>query len=412
MRVFSETRKLEVRDHADVVVIGGGPSGVVSAIAAARHGMDVMLIEKNAILGGLSTAGHVCLFEPLCDGKGKKVTSGMVEEMLFRSIAYSYNTLPPKWGKGIMSVENPDEGDENWDRELMDRPGRFATLFNVPAFALALEESVRQENIKIMYDTLFCEPIMEEDSCVGVIVENVSGRYVISCSALIDASGYCLAFYRAGTNCVTNKNRFTFECYDSDLSRMKAALESGHIQKAINWRVLGWNPVISDPAQANEFEGTTAEDINQYLYMSHSCALDFLKQQGKDYAMLSLPTMPQIRMVRRIKGQYEMRPDDVFRTMEDSIGCVSDWRRSGPVYEVPYRCMLDLKIKNMIATGRNIAAQNDTWDIMRCYPGAMTTGQAAGTAAAIAVKKKLGFGEVAIEELQKELEKDGVIIHI
>ena len=408
---IQENRTLEIKEHANVVVVGGGPSGVVAALAAARHGMKVIIIEKNAILGGLATAGHVCLFEPLCDGMGRKVTSGIVEEMLFLSIRYSYNTLPKKWGPGITQVEKPEEGDEHWIPELTDRPGRFSTLFNIPAFVLALEESVLRENVQIMYETLFCQPIMEEDCCKGIIVENASGRYAISCDVVIDTSGYCMVFDRAGADCATNKNRFTFECLDSDLGRMKTAIETGQIQKAINWRILGWNPVVSNPNQINEFEGLTAEDINKYLFMSHASALEFLKKQGKDYAMLSLPTMPQLRMVRRIKGIYEMRPDDVFRTMEDSVGCVSDWRKSGPIYEVPYRCMVDKKFKNIIAAGRNIAAQNDTWDLMRCYPGAMTTGQAAGTAAALAVQKKIGFGEVPIAELQKTLEKDGVILH-
>ena len=98
---YKEVRSLEIRDGADVIVVGGGPGGIVAALAAARHGVKVLIIEKNIILGGLATVGHVCLFEPLCDGKGRKVTSGIVEEMLHRSIEYSYNTLPPHWGKDV-----------------------------------------------------------------------------------------------------------------------------------------------------------------------------------------------------------------------------------------------------------------------------------------------------------------------
>ena len=404
---FQEVQTLQVQATANVVVLGGGPSGVVAALAAARHGAKVILIEKNSILGGLATAGHVCLFEPLCDGHGRQVTSGMVEEMFFRSIAYSYNTLPPRWAKG--KVKQPNEIDT---KEYMGGQGRFATLFNIPAFALSMEECLRQAGVEIWYDTLFCNPVMEGAVCQGVIVENASGRSVVACNQLIDATGACLAFFRAGADCATYKNRFTFECLDTDFRKMQAAIDSGNMQKAIFWRILGWNPVVSDPSQAHEFEGLTAQDINEYLYLSHQVALDYLKEQDSTYAMLSLPTMAQIRMIRRIKGLYEMCPEDMFQTMEDSVGCVSDWRKVGPVYEVPYRSLFVKEFSNMAAVGRNLSAQDDTWDIMRCYPGAMTTGQAAGTAAAMAAKQGIGLRDLPVAELQKVLQEDGVILHI
>ncbi len=410
---FIESKKIEYRDKTDVLVIGGGPGGIAAAIAAARHGMKTKIIEKGVMLGGLATAGHVCLFEPLCDGQGRQVTGGIAEEMLYRSIEYSYNTLPSHWKKGVTYVENPENTAGLEEQVYMKEKGRYCTIFNIPAFALALEESVLKQNIKILYDTLFCEPIMAGNSCTGVIVENLSGRYAISCKMVIDGTGFSTAFQRAGGECVPYKgNHFTFECLDTDFEKMKKAIETGKMRHAIHWRILGWNPVFDDPNAPNEYSGLTAEDINRYALDSHRVALNYLQQnQRPDYALLSLPSMVQIRMTRRIRGRYEMKTEDVFKRMEDSVGCVSDWRKPGPVYEVPYRCLIDKKIDNIMAVGRNIAAQDDIWDIMRCYPGAITSGQAAGTAAAIAIKNKIGLGEVNQDQLQKTLSKDGVIIH-
>lgn len=409
--LYKETRNLEVREAVDVVVVGGGPGGIVAALAAVRHGANVLIIEKNIILGGLATAGHVCLFEPLCDGKGRKVTSGIVEEMLHLSIKYSYNNLPKHWNRHINQVKNPELDPDFEPEEYLNEKGRYCTLFNVPAFTLALEETVLGDGVEVLYDTLFCDVIMEGAACVGVIVENLSGRYVIPCKIIIDGTGFSTVFERAGADLVYAENRFTFECFDTDFSRMRHAIESGKMIKAIHWRILGWNPVKSNPNEPTNFYGRTAEDINRYVFVSHSEALAHLKKQGPDYAMLSLPTMPQLRMTRRIKGIYEMRPGDVFKPMEDSIGCVSDWRKSGPVYEVPYRCLLDKSFKNIIAVGRNLAAQDDSWDLMRCYPGAMTTGQGAGTAAALALKNGVSLHEVDMGDLQKALKRDGVILH-
>jgi len=406
-----ETRKLEIREGADVIVVGGGPGGVVAALAAARHGMKVLIIEKNIILGGLATAGHVCLFEPLCDGKGRKVTSGIVEEMLHLSIAYSYNNLPRHWSRHVERVKNPEQDPDYEPERYINVAGRYLTLFNVPAFALALEECVLKAGVEILYDTLFCDTIMKGDVCTGVIVENLTGRYALSCKMVIDGTGYSTVFARLGAELIDGKNHFTFECYDTNFKMMQKALQTGKMIKAINWCVLGWNPLHSDPGEATDFYGRTVEDINRYVLVSHREALAYLKKQGPDYAMLALPTMPQLRMNRRIKGLYEMRPDDVFKPMEDSIGCVSDWRRAGPIYEVPYRCMLDKSAKNVLAVGRNLAAQTDSWDIMRCYPGCMTTGQGAGTAAALALKNGVSVHELKISELQNALKKDGVILH-
>jgi hypothetical protein len=411
-RTFTETRDIVVRDEADVVIVGGGPGGVVAAIAAARHGMNVLIVEKQIILGGLSTGGHVCLFEPLCDGKGRQVVRGIVEEMLYASIAYSYNTLPSHWNRGVRYVEDPENRPGLESHFYMPEKGRYCTVFNVPAFTLALEEAALKENVRILYDTLFCEPVMEGDFCRGIIVENLSGRYAIACKILIDGTGFSTAFVKAGAPYQNYGNRFTVECYDTDFSLMRRAIQSGDIGKAINWRVIGWNPVLSDPNAAHLHRGETAKDVNDYVLLSHKALLDLLKQnQRPDYAMLALPTMPQLRMNRRIKGFVEMKTGDMHKPMEDSVGCVSDWRKSGPVYEIPYHCMLTPGMRNMAAVGRNISADDDLWDLMRCYPGAMATGQAAGTAAALAVKGKTCLHDVSVPKLQQALYDDGVLVH-
>lgn len=212
-----------------------------------------------------------------------------------------------------------------------------------------------------------------------------------------------------------NTNRLTYEAYDTNFARMRQALDTGNVEKAVHWLVLGWSPNISDPNAPTDFYGTSAEEITDFVLRTHGMALRHLKEQNEKtpgYAMLSIPTMPQLRMIRRIKGRYTMRPEDVFQPMEDTIGCVSDWRRIGPVYQVPYRCMVQQGCDNLLAVGRNIAAENDTWDIMRCYPGAMTTGQAAGVAAALALQTKQSVNDISIGQLQSLLEKNDVILRV
>jgi len=207
---YQEQRTLEVRGRYDVVVVGGGPSGIVAAIAAARHGMQVLLLEKHVILGGLATGGHVCLFEPLCDGKGRQVTAGLVEEMFYKSIQYSYNTLPPHWKRGVRSVKDPENCEALVEEYVMKERGRYCSLFNIPAFALALEEMLRSEQVTIQYDTLFCDVVMDGNRVKAVVVEEAAGRFAIECGAVIDATGASMVFQRAGAECVLNTNRLTY----------------------------------------------------------------------------------------------------------------------------------------------------------------------------------------------------------
>jgi flavin-dependent dehydrogenase len=81
----------------DIVIVGGGIAGVAAALQSARMGMQTVLIEKTALVGGLATSGLINVFLPLCDGNGHQVTFGIAEEMLRKSIVYGPGEIPPGW---------------------------------------------------------------------------------------------------------------------------------------------------------------------------------------------------------------------------------------------------------------------------------------------------------------------------
>ena len=85
-----ETIKTEITEQYDVAVCGGGIAGIAAALAAAREGKKVVLIEKQFMLGGLATAGLITIYLPLCDGKGRQVSFGLAEELLRLSITYGF----------------------------------------------------------------------------------------------------------------------------------------------------------------------------------------------------------------------------------------------------------------------------------------------------------------------------------
>ena len=112
-------------------------------------------------------------------------------------------------------------------------------------------------------------------------------------------------------------------------------------------------------------------------------------------------------MTRKIVGEYTLHDTEAHKRFEDSIGMVSDWRKRGPVYEVPFGTLYSKTIKNLIVAGRCTSVTDSMWDIMRVIPCCAVTGEAAGVAAAITND----FSKTDIKKLQSILKTNGVILH-
>ena len=109
-----------------------------------------------------------------------------------------------------------------------------------------------------------------------------------------------------------------------------------------------------------------------------------------------------------INGSMFLSDKETHTYFEDSIGMVSDWRKRGPVYEVPFRTLYSKKIKNLVMAGRCTSVTEEMWDIMRVIPCCSVTGQAAGTAAALSDD----FSTLDIKFLQNTLKENKVILHL
>ena len=142
--------------------------------------------------------------------------------------------------------------------------------------------------------------------------------------------------------------------------------------------------------------------------ISHSFILrDILDKKKRDvsHVPVTIPTIPQIRMTRRIDGAYTMNDKEMHKNFSDSVGMFSDWRKRGPVYELPFSTLYGNDIDNLICAVRCISVTDDMWDISRVIPVCAVSGEAAGTAAALTDN----FSEIDMELLQDTLVKNGVI---
>ena len=158
------------------------------------------------------------------------------------------------------------------------------------------------------------------------------------------------------------------------------------------------------------FSGLGGEELSEQVCLSHQSTYnDFLKKRQNDpeFLPVTMATIPQIRMTRKIVGEYVLSDKETHQYFEDSIGMVSNWKQRGPIYEVPFRTLYSAKVKNLICAGRCTSVNETLWDVMRVIPCCAVTGQAAGTAAAMTDD----FSKLDIKELQRVLTASGVVLH-
>lgn len=396
-----ERKELPVFGEADVVVVGGGIAGIAAAAAASRNGKRVILLEKSILLGGLATAGHVCIYLPLDDGLGHKIFGGLSEELLHTSIRYSYNTLDPQWSYGVKTADDPGE--------------RYQTHFNIPAAVMAFDEFLEENHVEVVFDALFSEPVMEGDRCRGVIVDTKEGRGIYLAGMVVDASGDADVMYRAGAECEEQRSIVSHWTYEIDTGNLQKAMESGQALDAFSLRWIGLRPDADNSgSELPRFYGTTRKGVNDYVKFSRHLALEFLKEhQERSYTMLTLPAMAQFRTTRHITGVSSFETEAGV-SIPDSVGCVCfGLHNPSGVYEFPYGAVIDKRVTNVLAAGRIVSCHPGLgWETMRLIPACAFTGQVAGTAAALALELGCTVQNVPVETLQKKLAETGVMIHM
>lgn len=396
--VIKEVLETPLYGEYDVIVCGGGVSGLAAAVSASRMGAGVLLLEKNVILGGLATVGLISWYEPICDGQGNQVMYGMAEELLELSIKYGFNSLPEEWKR------NPGEKNRK----------RYATYFSPSLFAMALDEWVLESGVKILLDTAVVSVVMEENICKGVIVENKTGRCFYSGKIIIDATGDADVLYRAGVPCICGKNYLTYIAYRTDLDKCMNAATSKKIRNSRVWASVGSN--LWGKGHPDDFpllSGVTAREVTDFVLAGRKMLFDEIKAEpGFERDITVLPNMAQFRTTRRLSGAYELTGEDRGMYFADSIGVVCDFTKPGHLYELPYRILYHEQYGNLLTAGRSVSSSGWAWHITRVIPVAVATGQAAGVAAALCVKYNKKICEVDAGVMQNHLLEKNVRIHI
>ena len=392
-------RETPIVGEYDVAVIGGGIAGVSAALAAARSGARTVLLEREFTLGGLATLGLIAIYLPLCDGMGTQVTFGIAEELLKLSVKHGselYNNAneerhPEIWIDGTGSIE---------ERQKF----RYESLFNPSLYAIECEQLLLQNGVKILYGCQVCGVSMSGDKIDAIILEEKGGRKAIRAKSFVDCTGDADICAHSGAptrrHAVGNRLAAWYYCHTGD--RLELTMNGYADSKVVKeMGIKGHN---------RRYSGLDAEDISDYMIASHASAREhFLKNGGitGEHSMGSLPTIPQYRMTRCLIGEYVSSDTEIRKHFDDSVGLFSDWRKEGPVYELPFRALYSASVKNLAVAGRCISADDAMWDITRVIPVCAVSGEAAGTAAAMSDD----FSTLDISALQSALQNNGVVLH-
>lgn len=399
--VVEPSRTLVVTGEYDVLVAGGGVAGVAAAVSAARNGARVCLLERLFCLGGLATLGNVTVYLPLCDGMGRQVMAGLAEELLKLSVA---DLKEDSRQAGLLGIpECWRQGGDPRQRKAH----RYETRFNPSSYMLALEQLVLDSGVDVLYDTRVCSVVRNANVITHLIIENKSGRSAVACKTVIDATGDADICHLAGEKT---------ESLDSNVPTGWFYEIRNNGPHLIAWSNKYSRLGLKEDAAGPFFRGDDAGDVTNQIIESRRGIRQRLQRHRSECGeeniqIINPPTIPCLRMTRRLVGSFSLGWGHVHQWFDDAVGLTGDWREAGPVFAVPYRALAGVANRNLLCAGRCMSADTTVWDLTRAIPTCVLTGSAAGTAAAMSAGETDGDVQaLSIPKLQSLLREQGCLL--
>ena len=430
-------RDIPVYHRCDVLVVGGGPSGCAAALAAARAGADVVLLERYNHLGGLSTGGLVIWIDRMTDWQGRHVIRGFAEEILDRM---------PREGRA-----GPDPAD--WGSRDPEKAGywgqRTSAFHGIVCWAPTLDperlkvlsqEMLLEAGVRLVFHSWAATPIVQDGAARGAIFESKAGRQALLAKIVIDSTGDGDMFARAGAafdtdieiGDVHHSMNTAFMLAGVDMERWLAFRKddpekfSAFMQKGrdelgffqppyVSWRndiALFLGPRQSG-LSALDVDDMTEVEIRSHRFMASHCAFFRANAPGFERAyMMESASQLGVRHTRRLvgTGRIERGGWSAGMPAPDEVGVSPSVSPKFPVISVPYGALVPRKLDGLLACGRHVSCDANSHGFMREIPQCWLTGQAAGAAAAVSVNSGVEPRHVDVIELQNTLRRQGVYL--
>jgi hypothetical protein len=445
-QIKEPSRVVPVMAETDVLVVGSGPGGLAAALAAAREGVDTMLVERYGCFGGNITQVPV---ESIAWYRHE----GTVES---EGIGVEFETRAKEMGA---SLKEPQSCSEALDADM---------------FKYVADKLVAEAGIVPILHCYAVETVMEGETIKGIITESKSGRQAILAKRVIDATGDADIAWRCGVPYRKDPKEklqglsVGFGCSGVDKKRFLEHVRE-HPASLKDWakETTGkeedlFSPYLSEPFRKARAAGEIPENVlmggywsslteageatyMNMVYMRNMDPTDVrdltrAQIEGRQQAMWALAALKKytpgfenaklrtfgatvgIRESRKIIGEYNITGDDVKNEarFEDSIGIFPEFLdayflvvipTTGRYFHVPYGITVPQKVENLLVAGRCVASDKISHAATRQMMCCTVTGQGTGVAAAVSVKDNVTCRQVNISKVQKALEKQGVRIY-
>jgi hypothetical protein len=436
MKTITEpSRTLPVRDEVDVLVTGGGPAGFGAAVAAARMGARTLLVERYGCLGGQATGGLIVNFN-LMDNGVRPTVQGIAQEVIDRLLVKGAALAPSP--EDLYS--NSHEALERWKRwGLTDSDQvRYCVHTEPEALKALSNEMINEAGGVILLHAWAAQALVDEGQVIGAVIESKAGRQAILAKVTIDATGdadiaasagapfdvgqmHTNLVYRLGGVDTATALQFQAEHPQQYQAALEEMAREGisHLGWHLTMRpgiILCSSPAFNDIDILNPADLSRGE-IQARHYIQRRVELSRRLLPGFEEAYL-LDTASQfgIRESRRIVGEYTLTDDDIRagRTFSDVVTIANardfEFPPHGAWAEVPYRTLLPRGIDNLLVAGRCISTEHEAQNTIRRIPQCIATGQAAGVAAALAVRLGVTPRQAPLDELQQALLAQGAYL--
>ncbi|MBV8032315.1 MAG: FAD-dependent oxidoreductase [Betaproteobacteria bacterium] len=438
MFIQEAARETPVLGEYEVVVLGGGPAGIAAAAAAGRAGRSTILVERYGFLGGAGTAAglaNFCGLHAKVHGEHRQVVHGICDEILDRLQRLGGLAAPHELFGGRI----------------------LAQAYDIPAYKIAADELLLACEVKLLFHA-FAVGVKKAREIDALVVETKSGRGAIAGQVFVDCSGdgdlaawsgaafevgdgrgnmlYPSTMYRIGGVDAARAGN----AWETIAQKMEAAEAQGR-------RFPRKKPIVRPQPNPSEWRANLTQIRNpdgSAVSGVDAEQLSFGEVEGRrqvrdtfEFIRSSTPGFerayiadiaPQIgiRETRRIRGEYMLSEDDVLDCADfaDAIG-VNGWpveehvagsvefrfqRKPRGFNQLPYRMLVPVGSGNLLVAGRCASMTHGGQSAARVSGACFAMGQAAGTAAHLALKSSVPPGKLDVRALQKALEADSAYL--
>ena len=401
--LYRESIETPIVARCNVVVAGGGPSGVIAAVAAVRSGAETLLIERYPFLGGNGTAGLMTCYNGFRNQRPPEALQTV------RGIPAEYIAELVRLG-GIADDDSYPKAKH--DVASGDLP--YCIGFDPETAKVASLNLIRKEGVKLRLHSWVAAPMLDGFHVTGVIVESKSGRQAIAADVVIDATGDGDIAARAGAPFMSpaQKGDRMGMSLMYRLGGLPSSIEGSYGGIRIGDRVVKWGPAFD--GDGLDVENLTRAEVETRLKLWKQVQ-EMKQKPGMESAyLMQTATGIGVRETRRIIGEYVVTEQDAIRgkRFPDVIAISSNpmpsyhgkrffFEHEG--FEIPYRSLVPKNVEGLILTGRCISCEQAPFQSARSMAPAMAIGHASGCAAAMAARGRVSPRKLDVKALQNLL---------